>query len=156
MIVGFSKLERNGRQSVYWEAVRGTRTRVPGSFMAAGRDLPHDLAQYVIETATHYENGFWELVAKGATFNSTGRKVTKPGRAVIAGHRAALIGSEQLAAEHLHRWKSGECSPVTEALTAAFEQWQALDSNEQLVFRWPSAAGAIERPEQVAMRPWQR
>jgi hypothetical protein len=145
VIVEFTKRERNGRQSVYWEAIRGKRTRVPGSVMAAGHDLPHDLAQYVIEAATHYENGFWELVAKGATFKSTGRKLTKPGRAVIADHRGALIGSEQLAGEYLQRWKSGESSPVSDALNAAFQQWQQLDSSERLAFTWPSATGNIER-----------
>jgi hypothetical protein len=38
--------------------------------MGYGRDLPHDLAQYVIEAATGYEQGFWGLVAMGATFKS--------------------------------------------------------------------------------------
>jgi hypothetical protein len=144
VIVAFSKRERNGRQSVYWEAVRGKRTRVPGTVMAAGLDLPHDVAQYVIEAATQYENGFWELVAKGATFKSTGRKPTKPGRALIADHRRALIGSEQLAGEYLQRWKSGESSSVSDALSRAFRQWQQLDSSACLVFRWPSPTGSIQ------------
>jgi hypothetical protein len=36
-----------------WEAVRGKRTRIPGSVMGLGRGvISHDLAQYVIEAAT--------------------------------------------------------------------------------------------------------
>ena len=51
--------------------------------MGVGRSLPHDLAQYVIEAATGYTHGFWGLLALGATYKTTGRKITKPGRAVI-------------------------------------------------------------------------
>ena len=51
--------------------------------MAGEKGIPHDLAQYVIEAATGYQGGFWDLVSKGATFKSTGRRRTKPGRAVM-------------------------------------------------------------------------
>jgi hypothetical protein len=124
-------------------AFRGKRSVVPGTHMAVGRSLPHDLAQYVIEAATDYTHGFWGLLALGATYKTTGRKVTKPGRAVIVAHRAELVASEVLAGEHLHHWATSRATPVTEALDAAFEQWQALSLDERLVFEWPSAHGRI-------------
>ena len=75
-----------------WDAVRGKRTRVPGAVVGYGNGPPHDLVQYVVEAATNYENGFWGLVARGATFKSTGRRRTKPGRALIAAHRRRARG----------------------------------------------------------------
>jgi hypothetical protein len=141
--VEFAKCERNGRCSCPWEAVRGKRTLVPGAVMAVGKGLPHDLAQYVIEAATGYDNGFWGLVAKGATFKSTGRRRTKPGRAVIAEHRQELIESEPLAGRYLGLWKAGVAGPVTTALDLAFRQWQDLRVDQRLVFHWPSADGMV-------------
>ena len=111
--------------------------------MAAGKDLPHDLAQYVIEAETGYRGGFWDLVSKGATFKSTGRRRTTPGRAVIAEHRTELAGAERLAGEHLQRWTSGEKTSVTDALNRALAQWKALSLAECLGFDWPSASGVV-------------
>jgi hypothetical protein len=111
--------------------------------MAAGKGLPHDLAQYVIEAATGYRGGFWGLVSKGATFKSTGRRRTKPGRAVIAEHRSELAGAERLAGEHLQRWTAGEKSSVTDALNRALAQWRELSMAECLGFDWPSASGVV-------------
>ena len=122
-----------------WEATRGKRTVVPGSTMAAGASIPHDLAQYVIEAATDTENGFWGLVARGATFKSTGRKRTQSGRALIAEHRDDLDASEALAGEHMKRWRRGESTPVTDALTEAAARWEALEVGERMVFEWPGA-----------------
>jgi hypothetical protein len=126
-----------------WEAFRGKRTVVPGTVMAAGASLAHDLAQYVIEAATRYENGFWGLLARGATFKSTGRKVTKPGRALIVAHRAELASAEALAGEHLHRWAAGAATPVTRALDEALGQWRELAPAERFVFEWPSPDGRV-------------
>jgi hypothetical protein len=143
MRVEFYKSDVHGRPQSAWEATRGQRTRVPGTIMAAGKGIPHDLAQYVIEAATGYPYGFWDLVAKGATFKSTGRRKTKPGRAVIAEHRAELAGAEQLAGLHLERWKAGDDSPVSAALSRALDQWSGLSPRERLVFDWPSPIGVI-------------
>lgn len=136
-------MEVHGRQQSAWRATRGKRTRIPGTVMAGGRGIPHDLAQYVIEAATGYRGGFWELVSKGATFKSTGRRRTKPGRAVIADHRVELAGAERLAGEHLQRWKAGETSPVSGALSRADDQWSELSLTQCLVFEWPSANGNV-------------
>ncbi len=132
------------RRLCEWVAYRGKRRVVPGTVMAVGDSLPHDLAQYVIEAATGYQHGFWGLLAKGATFKSGGRRVTKPGRAVIVEHRQELIDSERLAGEHLARWRAGEQTPVTNALTAALHQWRALALGDRLVFDWPDPQGRIE------------
>ena len=127
-----------------WDAYLGKRRHVPGSMMALGRgDISHDLAQYVIEAATGYRNGFWGLVAAGATFKSTGRRRTKPGRAVIAAHRSELVASEELAGRHLADWKLGRSTPVTAALSRAAAQFQALGPHERIVFEWPSSQGRI-------------
>jgi hypothetical protein len=111
--------------------------------MAGGKGIPHDLAQYVIEAATGYRFEFWDLVAKGATFKSTGRRRTKPGRAVIAQHRAELAGAEQLAGLYLARWRAGDASSVSDALGRAFLQWNGLSPGERLAFDWPSPAGVV-------------
>ena len=139
----FFKLERNGRHSLSWEAVRGKRTRVPGPVMAAQKDIPHDLAQYVVEAAVRYESGFWGLLAQGATYKSTGRKRTKAGRAVIAEHRAELAAAEALAARYLAEWKNGVPSPTAQALDRARTQWEELHPHERLVFEWPSTMGDV-------------
>jgi hypothetical protein len=111
--------------------------------MAREKGIPHDLAQYVIEAGTGYRGGFWDLVSKGATFKSTGRRRTKPGRAVIAEHRVELAAAERLAGEHMQRWKVGEGSDVTAALTRARNQWSGLSLDECLIFEWPSTKGVV-------------
>ncbi|HEY5171946.1 MAG TPA: hypothetical protein VIK54_09490 [Acidimicrobiia bacterium] len=127
-----------------WDATLTRRRRVRGSLMGYGNGLPHDLAQYVIEAAASYENGFWGLVARGATFESTGRRRTKPGRALIAEHRVDIAGSERLAGAHLSAWKAGRETVATAALDRARAQWCHL-AGDRLVFEWPSPLGHVER-----------
>jgi hypothetical protein len=143
MRVEFYKQGTNGRRLAAWEATRGKRIRIPGTVMAEGKSIPHDLAQYVVEAATGYRNGFWDLVAKGATFKSTGRRRTTPGRRVIAEHRTQLAGAEQLAGLHLAHWQAQRPSPVTDALNRTFAQWRELSTHQRLVFEWPSADGQV-------------
>lgn len=146
MRVDFTKIEQKGRLMVRWDAVRAKGQKVPGTLMGVGHGgtLPHDLGQYVIEAATGYPRGFWGLLERGATFKTTGRKRTKPGRAVIAEHRDELLESEQLAARHLTAWHGGESTPVTDALDRAQAQWTALQPGERIHFEWPSATGTVE------------
>jgi len=143
--VDFIRIEDKGRLLVRWDAVRARGVKVPGTLMGVGHGgaLPHDLGQYVIEAATGYEDGFWGLLAKGATFKTTGRKRTKPGRAVIASNRAELLESEQLAARHLTAWHAGETTPVTEALDRVLDQWRDLGPDERIHFAWPSPVGTV-------------
>ena len=143
MRVEFYKRENKGRVVAGWDATRNKRTRVPGAVMAAGKSIPHDLAQYVIEASAGYHNGFWDLVAHGATFKSTGRRRTKPGRAVIAAHRGELAGAETLAGLHMACWRARRASPVTENLDRALAQWNELLPGQRLLFTWPSPHGSI-------------
>src|SRR5438105_266747 len=90
-----------------WEALRGQRTRVPETAMGGhvgDNDLPHDLAQFVAEVALGLRYGFWGLVDAGATFKTTGRKRTKPGRRIIAEHRADLAAAEHRVNMEIDAW----------------------------------------------------
>ncbi|HVV75678.1 MAG TPA: hypothetical protein VHC43_06540 [Mycobacteriales bacterium] len=137
-----------------WNALRGKRTRIPGTVMALGRgDISHDLVQYVVEAATGYETGFWGLLSRGATFKSTGRKRTQPGRALIVEHRADLDRAEQIAGLHIAAWRSGDRTPVSIALERAAEQFSGLAPGEEVVFDWPSAAGEVSRRGLLGERP---
>lgn len=145
MEVAFRKIDDKGpgRAVCYWEAVRGKRTRVPGTAMAAGKGLPHDVAQYVVEAAAGIRSGFWGCVEKGATFKSMARPRTQPGRAVIAKHRRHLDDSEAVANAHVAAWHGGERTPVSEHLDAALDQWRTLGPEQRLVFTWPSPRGQV-------------
>jgi hypothetical protein len=132
------------KRIVGWQADLGKRRRVPGTLMGYGRDMPHDLAQYVIEAATGYEHGFWGLLAMGATFKSIGHRRTRPGRSVIADHRDELRASEHLASREVAFWRAGVKSPVTVALDRTRAQWKSLPIGDVLVFEWPSERGQIE------------
>jgi hypothetical protein len=137
--VAFYKLTE--QRVSYWEAVRGKRTLVPGSAMALGRgDTPHDLVQLVVEATLGIDRGFWGSVALGATFRSTGRKRTKPGRDVIRENRQELDEAEQLAGLHVERWRTGAATPCAEALDAVARRWEALADGEGLVVEWPTLA----------------
>ncbi|MCU1485281.1 MAG: hypothetical protein JWN67_2027 [Actinomycetia bacterium] len=145
MQVAFRRHTEKGRVACSWDAVRGARTRIPGSYMPAGVDVPHDVLQYVVEAATGFRHGFWGLLSDGATFKSTGRRRTKPGRQLIAEHRAELQTAEHLPHEHVTAWRAGERTPVTALIDVAFEQWRSLDAGEVLVFEWPSPEGRVNR-----------
>jgi hypothetical protein len=119
-----------------WVALRPPRTRVPGPTMAAGGDVPHDLATFVIEEALGIVHGFWGCVAAGATFRTLGRTRTQPGRAVIERHAAELDEAERRVNEVYFAWRRGEPTPVTEALDEALAAWRALGEGETLVRTW--------------------
>lgn len=142
MNVRFTKHNKNGRVACSWVARRG-RTVIPGPYMPAGKDLPHDLGQYVVEAATGTANGFWGLIDQGATFKSTGRKATKPGRAIIRAHRDDLDGAEIVANVHLAAWRNGEVTEATPLLDDALRQWSALAPDSSIEFDWPSPIGRV-------------
>jgi hypothetical protein len=89
---GAGDIPQAGRERVTtWVAVRGKRTRVPGSTMALGRGgMPHDLIQMIVEGVAGLDRGFWGSVAAGATFKGMPVKRTTQGRAVIAANRQEL------------------------------------------------------------------
>jgi hypothetical protein len=139
MKVMFSKSD-DGRLCSWWAELPRHR-RFQGTTMAAraGRiDLPHDLAQFVVEVTLSLEEGFWNLVANGATFKSIGRRRTKPGRQLIAAHRAELDEAERIVNAHLYAWRAGDPTPVGPALEAMLARWRALPVGEELLVEWPT------------------
>jgi hypothetical protein len=143
MRVEFAKRAEKGRCYCEWQAILGKRRPITAGPMTIGRDIPHDLAQYVIESMTGCENGFWGSVARGATFRSMQKRRTKPGRAVIAANRQDLVGSEHLAGRYFGRWRARDASPVVAAMDVAFDQWKSLGPTDRLVFEWPSPSGVV-------------
>ncbi len=100
--------------------------------------MPHDLIQLVVEGAVRLDHGFWGSVAEGATFKSTGRKRTKPGRDVIARHRGDLGQAEVIVGEHYARWKKGQPTPAAAHFDDISPRWESLDDGGELVIEWPS------------------
>jgi hypothetical protein len=124
-----------------WRAEVHERRRFQGSTMAARSshaDLPHDLAQFVVEATLGLEEGFWNLVANGATFKSLGRRQTKPGRRLVVAHRAELNKAERVVNAHVRAWRDGDPTPLGPALDAMVARWRALGAGEELVVEWPT------------------
>lgn len=119
--------------------------------MAAGGDLPHDLATFVIEDALGMELGFWGCVAAGATFRTLGRKRTPQGRAVIERHLEDLEAAEALVNEVYFAWRAGESTPADAELDAMLARWRALADGGELVLAWPAErrAGRVARARRV-------
>jgi hypothetical protein len=107
--------------------------------MALGRgDLPHDLTQMIVEGVVGIGNGFWGSVAAGATFKSTGRKRTRPGRGVIARNRDAIREAEGIVNDHYSRWQRGEATPTARHFDAMAAQWASLGDGDGLTIEWPT------------------
>ena len=121
-----------------WTATPPHRRPFQGSTMAAGRDLPHDLTQFTIERALGIRDGFWGLLAHGGSFASVpGRRMTKPGRAIVRAHYAALVAVEGVVNGHYLAWKRGASTPLKPVLDAMYARWLALREGELLTLEWP-------------------
>ena len=121
-----------------WVASPPKRRSFQGSTMAAGRDLPHDLTQFVIERELGIRDGFWGLLAHGAWFTSVpGRRPSRPGRALARAHHEALAAVESLVNTHYFAWRRGEPTLLGPALEAMHARWRALADGERLVLQWP-------------------
>lgn len=137
MLVVFSKLD-NGRLCA-WTATPPKRKTFQGTTMASGRDLPHDLAQFVVEATLELRHGFWNLLANGASFKSVpGRRRTQSGRRLISSHSAALTDAEHLANAHVTAWRNGDLTPAGPALDAMYTRWNALPDREEISLVWPT------------------
>ena len=105
--------------------------------MASGRDLPHDLAQFVVERELGLEHGFWGVLARGGSFKSvTGRRQTQPGRQIVRRHRVQLEEAEALANGQVSAWRAGLVTPIGAALDAMLAQWRALAVDDELLLNW--------------------
>ena len=107
------------------------------SHMAAGAGLPHDLATFAVERALGLPGGFFNMTAHGAVFRSSGRRRTRPGRAVVLANREALEDAERVVHEHQDRWARGLPTPAGTALREAAERWSALAPGQAFEEPWP-------------------
>ncbi len=138
---------RQGR-GCSWTALRPPRSVVPGPTMAAGGDLPHDLATFVVEDALDLAHGFWGCVAAGATFKTLGRKRTPQGTQVIARHLEDLDAAETRVNEVYFAWRAGRPTEVDEALDVMLARWRAVPDGGELVVEW-----RMERTARGRRRP---
>lgn len=106
------------------------------SHMAGTMRIPHDLATFVVERELAIAGGFFNLVAHGAIFRSSGRRPTRPGRAVIVANRAELEQAERTVQHHQDLWAAHLRTPVGAALTDADRRWRALPEGEGFELAW--------------------
>ena len=77
-------------------------------------------------------------MANGATFQTIGRRPTKPGRQLIAACRAELNEVEKVANAQVQRWRDGRPAKAGPDLDAMLARWRALRSGDELVVEWPT------------------
>ena len=139
LTVTFHKVD--GRSPyAWWDAVRPTRGRVTGGYMPIGRGrIPHDLGHMITEAHFEISDGFWGLLARGATFKQgTQQRPTKPGRLLVREHRAALAAAEALGNEHHFAWARGEPTPVGPTFDRFARHWDATPDGGTMTVRWPT------------------
>jgi hypothetical protein len=98
--------------------------------------MPHDLVTFVVERELGLRGGFFNLTARGATFRSSRRRFTRPGRTLIATHRAELDAAERAVNATADAWRSGRPTPVRAALDATDRAWAALPVGGVLELTW--------------------
>ena len=128
-----------------------TGGRITGGHMPIGRGvIPHDLGHMATEAVLGLDFGFWGLLARGATFRrGTDRRRTRPGRALIAQHRAELERAEALGNAHHTAWRSGHDTPVRSAFDRFADLWHAVPEGGQLIVEWPSLSVTPSLPERT-------
>ena len=133
MTVRFEKTSTNQCLVTAWAR---DRKPFPVSHMAGASRIPHDLATFVIEQQLSLAGGFFNLVAHGAVFRSSGRRITRPGRAVIVANRAALDEAERAVNEVQSQWEANLPTRSGLCLTEADERWRALDPGAGFELAW--------------------
>lgn len=128
------RFAREGNRCVVTAWTRERRP-FPVSGMVA-TDLPHDLSTFVVERELGLAGGFVNLVAHGATFRSSGRRHTRPGRDVIVANRAALDEAEATVHRYEDAWRRGDDGLVSRALSRARQQWADVGDGESLELTW--------------------
>ncbi len=128
------------RRNAWWEAVRPTGGRVRGGYMPIGRGrIPHDLGHMASESHFGIEDGFWGLLARGATFKrGTDRRPTATGRALIARHRAGLDEAETIGNAHHWAWVMDRPTPAQPTFDRLAELWSSTPDGGTLTVCWPS------------------
>ena len=136
LVVTFHRQER----LAWWEAVRPTRGRVVGGYMPIGKGrIPHDLGHMATEAHFGIADGFWGLLARGATFDhGTRQRPTRPGRQLIRDHRTDLQRAEALGNHHHFAWSRGEATEVRPTFDRLARHWHDVPEGGTLTIRWPS------------------
>ena len=141
LTVTFHKVDgRNGSPLAWWEAVRQTRGRIRGGYMPIGRGrIPHDLGHMATEAHLGIRDGFWGLLARGATFeHGTQQRRTRPGRQLIRDHRAALEAAEAIGNEHHFAWVAGQPTVLAPTFDRLGRLWDAIPDGGSLTVHWPT------------------
>lgn len=101
--------------------------------------VPHDLVHLVVEAHYRETDGFWGLLARGATFKrGTTRKPTRAGRELVRAHRRELHENEQRGNAHHGAWRDGRPTPVAPALDRLARLWRTVPPGGALMVSWPS------------------
>jgi hypothetical protein len=121
--------------------------------MPIGRGvIPHDLVHFAAECHFGIDDGFWGLLADGATFTrGTDQRPTRPGRALIAKNRAGLNIAEHLGNAHHCLWLEGKPTPAAPTFSRLAEQWQAVPDDGTLTVYWPT--DQTRWPSRATTRP---
>jgi hypothetical protein len=135
MTVRFEKVD--GASACRVTARRAVGKPFPVSCMGGATRLPHDLATFVVERELGVRGGFFNLTAHGAIFRSSKRPFTRPGRQLIAEHRAELDAAETLVNAEQDAWRAGRPTPVAAVLDEADRAWAALPAGAALELTWP-------------------
>lgn len=153
MRVDFYKAK--GGQLCGWVAALPKRRPFQGTTMAAGRSVPHDLMQFVVERALGIPDGFWGLLSHDAWFKSVpGRRPTRSGRALARAYCVSLVAVEERVNRHYLAWRRGEATPMRRVLDETYARWVELADGEQLVLEWPIQPLAnVRRPQGRAPKP---
>lgn len=151
LTVTFHKLS-TPTPNAWWEAVRRTGGRVRGGHMPIGRGvIPHDLGHLATESHLGLDDGFWGLLARGATFaRGTDARPTKPGRALVASHRQELERAEALGNHHHFAWLAGEPTPVGPTFDRLATAWRAVPEGGSLTVEWPDLDPVVVTPPAAA------
>jgi hypothetical protein len=139
------------RPHAWWDGERRTGGRLRGGYMPIGHGvIPHDLAHFATEAHFGIEDGFWGLLARGATFKrGTSQRPTRRGRALIADNRSGLHAAEHLGNVHHTLWTDGKPTPVAPTFDRLAEQWSAVPDGGTLVVCWPMSGSPHVDPVNV-------
>jgi hypothetical protein len=130
------------RPHAWWEVEKRTGGRFRGGYMPIGRGvIPHDMVHFAAEAHFGIQDGFWGLLARGATFkNGTDKRPTRPGRALVAENRVGLDRAERIGNVHHMLWMERKPTPVSPTFDRLADHWSALPDNGTLTVYWPMPA----------------
>jgi hypothetical protein len=141
------------RDRVY--VTRDDDTEVFWTWPSYGRDLPHDLVHWVVESEVHLDQGFWGLVASGVDPTRVNKSAERIASGVRLRDLAGLDLTQLIQAEHLSVLVSrATWSSIDDAITYVNDQCESfgVDRPEGLDPR--SAERMVQRCAELN-RNWQ-